>query len=287
VSGAHQLSVIGFASGSPLSQIVLSRVAREHRLLGIVIPDHKRRRLDVLRRLVRRTQDPLRAIGVPLLEESRLNGMKADVLVVASFPRILSSATLACPRVGGLNVHTAPLPRHRGPDPIFWTYMADDRDAGVTVHWMDAGIDTGEIAAMRTIALARGRPSRELYFDLAERAAGLVSTVLAEIAQGAPPRSPQSAEGQSYQSAKDFAAAQVPFADWPSERTWHVLHGLGDQFSGLVHDRAGARLAHGQASGYRLTNDVRPGDVEITAAGFDLHCRDGIVSVDRRKAAAG
>jgi hypothetical protein len=109
-----------------------------------------------------------------------------------------------------------------------------------------------------------------------------VSTVLAQIAQGAPPRSSQPAEGRSYRSAKDIAAAQVPFADWPCERTWHVLRGLGDQFTGLVRDRTGARLPHGQAIGYRLTADVRPGDIDISASGFHLHCRDGIVALERR-----
>jgi methionyl-tRNA formyltransferase len=285
MSDTRMLSVVGFASGSPLSMIVMSRVAKEHNLLGIVMPQADKKRFEVLQRLFRRVRNPFREIGIPLLGENQLRGMNADILLVATFPRILSRATLACARIGRLNVHAAPLPRHRGPHPIFWTYMDDDSHAGVTIHWMDAGIDTGEIAAISTLPLDRGRPSRELYFDLAERAATLVSSVLTQIAHGAPPRTPQATEGESYQSAKDTAEATVPFATWPSERTWHVLRGLGDQFSGLVRDSTGARLAHGQATAYRLTNDVRPGAVELSASGFELHCHDGIVSVDRHEPA--
>jgi methionyl-tRNA formyltransferase len=162
--------------------------------------------------------------------------------------------------------------------------MHDDAQAGVTIHWMDPGIDTGDIVAMSTFPLARGRASRELYFDLAGRAADLVSQVLADVAAGAAPRKAQSPDGASYQSAKDIARAFVPFADWPSERVWHVLRGLGDQFTGLVRDPGGARLPHGQATGYQLADDVRRGDIDILPSGFALHCRDGIVSLERREA---
>ncbi len=281
MTAPRTLSIVGFGSGSPLSRIVLARVAREHRLLGIVAPTPRRGRLDFLRR---RAPHPFRELGAPLLREDQLTGLRPDLLLVASYPRILPAATLALAQLGGLNVHTAPLPRHRGPDPIFWTYMDDDAEAGVTIHWMDSGIDTGAIAALRALPLVRGRPSRELYFELAETAAGLVSDVLAQIAQGAPPRLPQSREGASYQSAKQQAAAHIPFGQWPSERVWHVLHGLGDQFSGLVRDGAGAPLPHGQATGYRLTDAVRPGEMDRTETGYDLHCRDGIVSLARREA---
>ena len=273
------VSIVGFGSGSPLSRIVLSRVAREHLLLGIVVPS-RRRSLDFLQRL--RGRSPFRDIRAPILREDRLEGLNPDLFLVASYPRILSPATLARARLGGLNVHTAPLPRHRGPDPIFWTYMDDDSEAGVTVHWMDAGIDTGPIGAMHTIALARGRPSRELYFELAEQAAELVSKVLAQIARGTLPRLPQPRETASYQSAKAHAAANVPFGTWPSERVWHVLRGLGDQFSGLVRDPSGVPLLHGQATTFQLTDAVRPGQIDITATGYGLHCCDGIVLLLRK-----
>jgi methionyl-tRNA formyltransferase len=165
--------------------------------------------------------------------------------------------------------------------------MDDDANSGVTVHWMDDGIDTGPIAAAKAIPLARGRPSRELYFDLGKRAAELVSNVLAQVGRGESSRSPQSTDDASYESGKAAAAAQIPFASWASERTWHVLRGLGDQFSGLICNAAGRRLAHGQATSYRLTRDARPGSIESTAAGFNLYCRDGIVAVEHPKKTAG
>ena len=255
--------------------------------MAIAVPAQQKGRLGFMRQLLGSGRHPLDGLGAPLIDENQVPRLSADVLVVASFPVILPPAILARATIGALNVHTSLLPRHRGPDPIFWTYMDDDVNSGVTVHWMDAGIDTGPIAAVRAIPVVRGRPSRELYFELGEHGAELVSNVLARVAQGESLCSPQSTDGASYQSGKATAAAQIPFATWSSERTWHVLRGLGDQFSGLVRDATGTRLRHGQATGYRLTGDARPGTIEVTAAGFELHCRDGIVAAERRKKTAG
>jgi hypothetical protein len=63
---------------------------------------------------------------------------------------------------------------------------------------------------------------------------------------------------------------------------WHVVSGLGDQRSGLVNDAAGRPLAHGRATRYHLTQEAKPGRIFVVEAGFELHCRDGIVTVERR-----
>ena len=101
-----------------------------------------------------------------LLEEAR-----PDLLCVASFPWLLAPALLAIPRLGAVNVHTALLPRHRGPLPLFWIYHADDRETGVTVHWMIEQADAGAIIRQSAFPLPRGLPVDELNRQNA-RAAG-------------------------------------------------------------------------------------------------------------------
>ena len=156
------LRVVGFASGSPQSQAAMARVAREHQLLAIVMPKPRR----VLRRFVSRALggaiNPLARLGAPIVHEFDLSQFRPDIIVVASFPRILPAAAIASARLGGLNLHLSLLPRHRGIDPIFSTYWDNDCDAGVTVHWMNEDIDGGDIAEQKALPLARGWPSREL-----------------------------------------------------------------------------------------------------------------------------
>src|SRR4051794_31707996 len=95
------LTIVGFASGSPLSQMALARLARDHRLVAIVTPPRPRE--GVLRKLVRmlrRRKNPLAAFGVPLIDAAEAGRFKPDVIVVASFPRIIAASVLATARIG-------------------------------------------------------------------------------------------------------------------------------------------------------------------------------------------
>ena len=276
------LTVVGFASGSPLSELAMRRIARDHHLCAVVVPRPRSGLVQALRRAVGRSADPLSGLGVPLIDATQVERFRCDAIVVASFPQIIPDATLSAARIGALNVHMSLLPRHRGPDPLFWTYWDDDREAGVTIHWRNERIDGGDVAAQEALSFERGLASRELYMRLALRGIDLLAGVLAQVAAGGQRRELQQESLATYESAADIARARVPFAQWPAERVWHVLRGLGDQRSGLVTDAGGQRLKHGRATQYRATGDVEPGRVVAGHAGYELHCRDGIVAVERR-----
>ncbi len=276
------LTIVGFASGSPLSLMAMTRLAKDHRLAAIVGPPRRGGVLQKLRGALGRSSDPLTRFGVPLIDASEVGRFKSDVIVVASFPMLLRADVLATARIGALNMHASALPRHRGIDGIFGTYWHDDRVAAMTIHWINERVDAGDIAAQKSLPLARGRPSRDLYMELAAIGVELLAGVLEQVSLGQIPRQPQDESRATYQSAADIARARIPFAQWPAERVWHVLSGLGDQRSGLVADAAGQPLPHGRATHYCLTGQIDPGRVSATGAVFELHCCDGIVTVERR-----
>jgi methionyl-tRNA formyltransferase len=281
--GMSALSVVGFASGSPQSEAAMKCIAREHRLLAIVVPRAHSGFRSFVRGLLRRAHSPFARFKAPLIDMADAATFRPDLIVVASFPQIIPAGILGGARIGALNMHMSLLPRHRGYDPLFWTYWYDDRDAGVTVHWMNERLDAGDIAAQQAMPLERGLASREAYMRLTALGVELLSAILGRVAGGESPRCPQDAARVTYESAADIDRARVPFAQWPAERVWHVLSGLGDQFSGLFEDAAGTRAAHGRARGYHCTGDVRPGQIDSTDTTYQLHCADGIVAVDRRR----
>jgi methionyl-tRNA formyltransferase len=246
------------------------RIARDHRLAAIVVPRPRGGLRELVRRVLGRPEGPFARLNAPLIDMAAVARFRPDLIVVASFPKIIPAEILAVARLGALNMHMSLLPRHRGYDPLFWTYWHGDRDAG-------------DIAAQAAMPLERGLPSREAYMRLTAVGVELLSGVLAEIVAGRAPRTPQDRARATYESAADIARARIPFAEWPAERVWHVLSGLGDQFSGLLADVAGERLAHGRASSYRVTSDVEPGRIDVVDADYVLHCHDGIVAVSRRR----
>ncbi len=274
-----RLRAIGFASGSPLSQIVLSRIAQDHALAGIVLPPRPPGMLSALRGRLSVLRNPLSRLGVPFVTMEDVIGLRPDVIVVASFPRLLALPILDSARIGAFNIHMSLLPRHRGVDPVFWTYWHNDREAGVSTHWMTSKLDAGDMAMQHSVPLPRGLPSRALYMQLANISGRQISQVLELAATSEVPRQAPHEPDATYASRDDIAKARVPFAEWPAERVWHVLSGLGDQYHGLIDRAPGLRLDHGRATGYRNATDIQPGLVNKINSGYELHCLDGLVDL--------
>jgi len=92
-------------------------------------------------------------LNVPACARS-LSRYAADLMIMASFDQILSRPLLTIPRLGWMNIHPSLLPRHRGPEPIYWTIARGDRETGITLHWTVQKIDAGPILAQRLLTVA-------------------------------------------------------------------------------------------------------------------------------------
>ncbi|KPV50108.1 hypothetical protein SE17_28890, partial [Kouleothrix aurantiaca] len=85
-----------------------------------------------------------------------LAALRPDAASVACFPLRLPPALIALPPHGTLNVHPSLLPAHRGPAPLFWAFRAGEDSSGVTIHQMDADLDSGPIVRQARFALPDG-----------------------------------------------------------------------------------------------------------------------------------
>jgi len=97
-----------------------------------------------------------------------------DLVVLASYGKILPAESLAIPVFGCLNVHPSLLPRYRGATPIQSAILAGESETGVTVMKMDPGIDTGEIIAQTRMALQQHETYPVLRKRLSELGAKLL-----------------------------------------------------------------------------------------------------------------
>lgn len=173
------------------------------------------------------------AAGLPVLAVSdfahaetmaALVDFRADVACVACFTRRIPAAVLRLPRLGFLNIHPSLLPDYRGPTPRFWQ-LRDGAPAGVTVHYLDEGLDTGDVAAQTAVPLPDGIAGPEADRLLTEAGLDLLRVVLAQLAEGDARRQPQS--GGSYQglpAEADFALS----TDWPARRAFNFMRGTAD-----------------------------------------------------------
>ncbi len=155
-----------------------------------------------------------------------LTGGSLDIACVACWNRIIPPRVLSIPRQGFLNVHPSLLPAYRGSFPLFWQFRAGELSTGVTVHWMDAGLDTGDIAGQRAVQFGEGIGGPEAESLCAYAGGKLLAEVIAAAARGRAVRRPQP-EGGSYfpaPSAEDFALD----ANWHPQRAFNFMRGTAE-----------------------------------------------------------
>jgi methionyl-tRNA formyltransferase len=83
----------------------------------------------------------------------RIGGFKCDLLVSMSFNQIFRQSMIELAPEGLINCHAGKLPFYRGRNVLNWVLINDERDFGITVHYVDQGIDTGDIILQRTFPI--------------------------------------------------------------------------------------------------------------------------------------
>jgi methionyl-tRNA formyltransferase len=106
----------------------------------------------------------------------RLSRFAPDLILVNSYSMILGEDVLAVPRHGAVNVHGAMLPAYRGANPTEWAVINGERSTGVTIHMIDAGIDTGPIVAQRPVPIQ----FEDTWLDVRRRVQAATEVLLAE-----------------------------------------------------------------------------------------------------------
>lgn len=101
---------------------------------------------------------------------AQLSNLHADIMVVIAYGLILPKKVLAIPRLGCINVHASLLPRWRGAAPIQQAILAGDKETGVTIMQMDAGMDTGDILSLAKCPILPTDTAGSLHDKLAKLA---------------------------------------------------------------------------------------------------------------------
>jgi methionyl-tRNA formyltransferase len=104
----------------------------------------------------------------------RVRTLAPDLIVVNSYSMLLQPEILLIPRVGCINVHSALLPKYRGSNPLQWPIINNETETGVTMHYMTAEFDTGDIIAQRRVPIH----FRDTWLDLQTRCAAATDDML-------------------------------------------------------------------------------------------------------------
>ena len=183
--------------GVPTLRALLNSGERE--LVGVVTQPDK-----PVGRDQKLTPPPIKAAiageKLPILRPKRIKDRQSieeirawspDVIVVMAYGQILPRDVLEIPRVACLNLHASLLPRWRGAAPIQAAIAAGDRETGITVMYMNEGLDTGDILLQRKIDIAANETGESLHDRLGEISPEALFESLRLLATGKAPRVPQ------------------------------------------------------------------------------------------------
>ncbi len=156
-----------------------------------------------------------------------------DLIITACFPKILPPRWLAAPRLGAINLHPSLLPAYRGPYPLFWQFRAGEQNTGITLHFMDAAPDTGDILAQQRVPFPDGLTGPEADTLTAEAGASLLLQLIADPENI--PRTPQPQGGATYQGVPTPEDLHIP-ANWTARRAFNFIRGAGEWAPFMVAD---------------------------------------------------
>lgn len=222
-------------------------------------------------------QHLLKDSGVPLLPVNRKNYREelasfirteqVNVCLLMTFPYIISKELLALPEKGFINFHFGLLPGCRGPQPILMHLLNNDREAGITVHKVDEGIDTGPIIMQERVLIEETDTYGTLQTKLAYLAAKQAANLLKILSFGTIlPATPQDETKANYYEMPTAAALTIRWEEMTAAEIVRLVNACNPWNKG-----AGAHIGEWFIG---ITEAIIAGEAanDATAPGTIMHC---------------
>ncbi|MDI6825355.1 MAG: methionyl-tRNA formyltransferase [Bacillota bacterium] len=253
------------------------------------------------------------ARGIPCLQPRNLKGNRVyewvrdlapDLLVLAYVTEFVPGRIIQLARLGGINYHPSLLPKFRGGTAINWAIIYGEKETGVTIHYIDEGVDTGDIILQRRVEIGPDDTSASLYYNkLFPLGVEMIAEAVRLIREGRAPRIRQDEALASFQPVIKESDTRI---DWsqPVRRVHDLIRGAAPR-PGAWTTRGGekvkvwesalpAAVSAGAVPGGpgEMPGPAAPGAVpgqilEVSAAGVLVAAGEGVVLLKRLGAEAG
>lgn len=142
---------------------------------------------------------------------THIKALNPDLIIVVAFGQILPESILEIPRLGCINIHGSLLPKYRGAGPIQWSVINQEEVTGVTIMYMDKGMDTGDMLYKKEIVLDPKETSETLYNKMRIIGAEALSEAMPLIVSGGLGRVKQNDAEATYAPMISKALGEVDF----------------------------------------------------------------------------
>jgi len=213
--------------------------------------------------------------------------LSPDLVILAFVTDIIPEALLDIPPIGTICYHPSLLPRHRGASGINWAVIQGDTRTGLTILWVDKGIDSGPILLQKEVEILPDDTTGSLYFNqLFDMGVDAIVEAVALIKSGKVPKSPQDDSLATYEPPCDDTVAAV---DWskPASDVYNLVRGCDPQ-PGAYSMLKGSKVRFYKARLLEPLVDKVPGEiVEINAGQVVVALNGGALGIGMVRDATG
>lgn len=168
-------------------------------------------------------RQPLRKAIAPFLEQ--LQTLNPDVILVWSYTMILPGSIIDIPSRGSVNVHGGLLPEYRGGHVMQWAIINGETETGVTLHYMDEGIDTGPIIGQGRFPITWQDDAISVRNNLQKTGKELIKKWWPKISAGTAPRIMQDESAAKYYRLRNSDDGQINWAE-SNSKIYNLIRAL-------------------------------------------------------------
>ena len=213
-----------------------------------------------------------------------LRNLKADVIAVVAYGRILSQRVLDIPKLGCINIHASVLPAYRGSAPYQWAVLDGLKETGVTAMYLCREMDAGDIIDISKTPIGENETAGELLDRLAVLGADLLSKTLSQLEVGNVTRTPQDDSMATYAPMLDKGMCPIDFTK-TAEQVHNHVRGLHPWPVATMNLKGKLFKVHETVV---VSGSGKPGEIiGLTKTGIVIACGTGAVEVRSIQAEGG
>ena len=200
-----------------------------------------------------------------------MQALQPDWLFSCYYRHMLKQPLLNLPRLGALNLHGSLLPRYRGRCPLNWVLVHGETETGVTLHYMVAKADQGDIVGQERVPITFEDTAFTLFAKMTTAAGQLFRETYPRLRSGQAPRRPQDHAQASYFGGRTPEDGRL---DWrqPATAIYNLMRAVTHPYPGAFTNLAGRKLFiwNGRAMAAPVTAPAGPGRITIALPGEGL-----------------